>query len=85
CPEHPGCYQDVSLTHQEIADLLGVARPTISSVLSELVKCNLIGKHKSTLCLSQFKSLMKISETGFKGLEEFQTQPAKGASKPTKA
>jgi CRP-like cAMP-binding protein len=66
CPDDPEVYRDVQLTHQEIADLLGVARPTISTLISDLIKRGVLIKHKSTLCLKETAALFELAEEGFK-------------------
>lgn len=69
CPFAPGIYRDVHLTHQEIADLLGVARPTISGLVSDLIKTDVVRKHKHFLCLHDVDKMKAVAELGFKGLE----------------
>lgn len=67
CQDDAACYRDIQLTHQEIADLLGVARPTISSLLSDLIKRDVLRKHKQTLCLYDTATLLTLAEEGLKG------------------
>lgn len=68
CPFATGVFRDVNLTHQEIADFLGVARPTISTVISELMKADLLHKHKQMLCINDWDGLVNIADEGSKAL-----------------
>jgi CRP/FNR family transcriptional regulator len=79
CPTAPDDdavrYRDIHLTHQEIADLLGAARPTVSAIISDMVKAGILDKHKQLLCLSQPAALATLAESGMKALEGYKARP----------
>jgi CRP/FNR family cyclic AMP-dependent transcriptional regulator len=68
CLEEPDLSRHIALTHQEIADLVGVARPTVSKIISELLKGGLLRKHNHHLCLNNKARLQSIADYGQKGL-----------------
>lgn len=69
CPHAPGMLRDLHLTHQEIADLVGAARPTVSTIVGSFIKAKLLHKHNHFLCFTQMEGLKLIAELGIKALE----------------
>lgn len=67
CACDPALACDISLTHQEIADLVGVARPTVSKVISDMLKADLLRKHRQNLCLYNRQGIAILAEQGQKG------------------
>lgn len=68
CLEEPDLSRHIALTHQEIADLVGVARPTVSKIISELLKAGYLRKHQQHLCLHNKTGLQTVADQGQKGL-----------------
>lgn len=68
CADEPDHFRNIALTHQEIADLVGVARPTVSKIISEFLKSDLLHKHQSHLCLHNLSGLNRVAELGQKAL-----------------
>ncbi len=67
-PEHFPDSRDISLTHQELADLVGIARPSLSKVVSEFVKAGYLRKHGNYLCVHDTTTLRLIAESGNKAV-----------------
>jgi CRP-like cAMP-binding protein len=67
CPEdeHKSS-RDVVLTHQEVADFVGAARPVISSVISDMLKADILHKHSKALCVRDIERLKSLAEHGIK-------------------
>lgn len=61
----------INLTHQEMADLIGAARPVVSSVVSDLVKLGLLGKQGRHLFIANHPEMLRVADLGSKAL--FQT------------
>ncbi|MEB3287910.1 MAG: Crp/Fnr family transcriptional regulator [Vampirovibrionales bacterium] len=68
CATDPDMMRDIGLTHQEIADLIGIARPTVSKVISDFLKADLLRKHHHNLCLYNRDGLEAIICQGQKAL-----------------
>jgi CRP/FNR family transcriptional regulator, cyclic AMP receptor protein len=66
CPYAASVTRDIPLTHQEIADLVGATRPVVSSVISDLMKADMIHKHDRVLCLNDLEGLKRIADQGIK-------------------
>lgn len=64
CSVNPSSGCDMNLTHQELAELVGIARPTLSKVVSEFSKSGFLGKHDSMLCLLDVQQLRNVAEIG---------------------
>lgn len=62
CPNSDGIQRDIALTHQEIADLAGAARPTVSSIISDLIKQGILEKHDQVLCVRDLDRLKEMAD-----------------------
>ncbi len=65
---HGDCQRYVALTHQEISDLSGIARPTVSKVISELLQAGILKKHERHLGLANLERLLMVTEKGIETL-----------------
>ncbi len=54
----------LQITHQEIADMLGAARPVVSNVLSRMTKAGVLGKQGVALCLLNRAAMADLWENG---------------------
>ena len=63
-------YPIVSLTHQEIADLIGAARPVVSGIMSDWTKRGVLKKCGRLLVVHDEDRLQDLCELGSKAFEE---------------
>lgn len=70
-PEGENIILDIPLTHQEIADMIGASRQTVSSSLSELRKRGLLDIEKHCIHIKNSQSLFNFSNPG--QIEQSQT------------
>jgi CRP-like cAMP-binding protein len=54
---------DVRLTHQDLAELVGVARPVVSAELVQLRSENLISYTRSYFCVDDLAGLDRVAST----------------------
>lgn len=52
----------VKITHQEIADWLGLSRESVTLQMSKLTKAGVIGRHENLLTILDTSTLQKIAE-----------------------
>ena len=57
-----GLEVDVRLTHQELAELVGAGRPTVSTILSELREQGIVAYGRDFICISRLEDLKRIFE-----------------------
>jgi len=55
-------YIDIYLTHQEMADMIGVCRQTVSSMIGRLKKQGVIDTTRSGICIQSPTELQQLSE-----------------------
>lgn len=67
---HGDCQRYVALTHQEISDLSGIARPTVSKVISELLQAGILKKHERHVGLIDLGIFLKMTEEGASALNK---------------
>jgi CRP-like cAMP-binding protein len=58
----------VALTHQEISDLSGIARPTVSKTISEMLRAGILSKQERHLGLNHIPNLMAVTDHGCQAL-----------------
>lgn len=56
-----GMELDVHFTHQELAELVGAGRPTVSTILNELRKQGLVAYGRDYICINQIERLRSLS------------------------
>ncbi|MDO9371614.1 MAG: Crp/Fnr family transcriptional regulator [Gammaproteobacteria bacterium] len=56
-----GMELDVHFTHQELADLVGAGRPTVSTILNELREQGLVAYGRDFICINQIERLRHLS------------------------
>lgn len=61
-PVDNNLYIDMHLTHQEIADMIGVCRQTVSSTMSKLKRMNIISCDRQGIAIRNSASLDRIME-----------------------
>lgn len=57
CPHGPGYAIDIRVTHEELAEIIGAARPTVSAVLSIFHQEQLISSTRSFICVRNLERL----------------------------
>ncbi len=57
CGHGPGYAMDIRLTHEELAEIVGAARPSVSAVLGQLHKKQLISLARSYICIRSLERL----------------------------
>jgi len=57
CGHGPGYAMDIRLTHEELAEIVGAARPSVSAVLGKLHQKELISSTRSYLCIRSLERL----------------------------
>ena len=67
-PKYPDQRRSFTLTHQELADLVGAARPVVSGVISDLTKLGILIKDGRLLTIDQEDELKRVAELGAKAL-----------------
>lgn len=63
------CQSHIALTHQDISDLAGIARPTVSKVIAGFIRAGVLRKHKRHLGLSNMSELLAVAEQGFQAIK----------------
>lgn len=63
CRHGEGYLVDVRLTHEELAELVGAARQTVSTILNEFRDQNLISYTRAYLCVKNLIALGRVAET----------------------
>ena len=57
CPHGPGYALDIRMTHEELAEIVGAARPTVSAILSEFHQEQLISSTRTFICVRNLERL----------------------------
>lgn len=58
---------DMNLTHQEIADMIGVCRQTVSSMMAKLKRLGLISTNRQSIIINCPSSFERLSKTNYAG------------------
>ena len=57
-----GIYIDIYLTHQEMADMIGTCRQTVSSMVGHLKKRGIIDTSRNRICIQSPIEFQRLSE-----------------------
>ncbi len=57
---HYGCKLSIKFTHQEMANLTGLCRVTVSNIMSELINRDIIGKIDNYVVIKNFNELVNM-------------------------
>ena len=57
CPHGPGYAVDIRVTHEELAEIIGAARPTVSAILSIFHQEQLISSTRAFICVRNLERL----------------------------
>lgn len=57
CPHGPGYAVDIRVTHEELAEIIGAARPTVSAILSVFHQEQLISSTRAFICVRNLERL----------------------------
>jgi CRP/FNR family cyclic AMP-dependent transcriptional regulator len=60
CPYAFGLNADITLTHQEIAELIGATRQVVTKILNQLIREDLIHKHNGKICIQNEQALIDL-------------------------
>lgn len=63
CPDGTGYLVDVRMTHEQLSEVVGAARQTVSTILNAFRDQNLISYTRMHLCVKNLNALTQIAET----------------------
>lgn len=63
CPHHDGFLVDIRMTHEELSELVGAARPNVTAILNEFRDEGLLRYTRTYLCVRSLSALGQIVQS----------------------